>query len=438
MTAWQRFWYSPSSPWVLGMGRAVFCTVLLLDALLQQRALWARVADVFYNPILIMRPLGRPEYVTCVWLEQLWQVALLLAAVGLFTRWSMLATAVLGTYVMGLPSSFCSFSQGNHHHYNLACIILWILALSRCGDACSIDAWWSRRRPDPSPEYTWPVRLTWIGMTCMFWGAGLIKLRISGWAWILPENFSNVLIRRHYFDRSPPPTDWGLALSQYPLACSLLALMALLLEVLYPLGLLAGVWPRSRWRWAVLVPVSMALAVVGIRFLMGPGFLMPCVAHIFWWPQKLGNEPSVPRTSSRVTVWVVFWLTLAGHLFDFVKVREDFPFSSYPMFATLSRPQLSRYLLYGVSAEGSEWMLQPRLTYPPEDPTLDRISLHRTFEYMLARQQDVSEGMLDCLKRYRAIGYRMQALRLYQCHWKVNWRLEGRDNPEKTLVVEVR
>lgn len=420
------------------MGRAVFCAALLLDALQQQRALWAKVSDVFYNPTLVTRLLGRPEYATCLGLEQLWQLALALATLGLFTRFSMLAAALLGTYVMALPSSFCSFFHGNHHHYNLACIILWILAISRCGDACSLDALRSRIRPEPSPEYTWPIRLTWIGMTCMFWGAGLIKLRLSGLAWLLPENFSYVLIRRHYFDRSPPPTDWGLTLSQFPLLCSLLALLALLLEVFYPLGLLAGVWPRSRWRWAALIPASMAVGVVTIRFLMGPGFLMPCVAHIFWWPQQLGTEPAPPRASSRVSLLLVFWLTLAGHLFDFIKIRDDFPFSSYPMFATRSGPRLQRYMLYGVTSQGAEWMLQPRLTFPPEDPTLDRISLHRTFQYKLERGEDVSEGMQDCLRRFRAIGYRMEALRLYDCHWVVNARLTGRDTPEKKLVLEVR
>ncbi|MCA9775303.1 MAG: HTTM domain-containing protein [Candidatus Eremiobacteraeota bacterium] len=436
--AWYRFWYSSTSPNLLCRGRALFCGALLLDALTQERALWADISPVFFNPTILVRLVGLPTYELCLAMEYIWQIALLAATIGLFTRVSVPVAAVLGTFVMGLPSSFCSFGQGNHHHYNVACIILWVLAFSRCGDAFSVDAWRAKKKTESDGEYTWPIRMIWITLCCMFFAAGLIKLRIAGPAWVLPENLSRVLIHRHYFPRTNPPGDWGLLVSQIPWACFLIASLALFIELAYPMGLLAGVRPHSRWRWAALIPAAMVPTLVGIRVLMGPFFYMVALAHIFWWPQRIEREITPPSRRRQAIVAILLTVILTGSAFDFIFKREDFPFSWYPMFASTASPDITRYLLFGVDAEGREWILQSKETYPPEDPTLDRIALHRTFRVLLDRPDDLREGVEDCLRRYRNLGLDLKGIRLYECHWEPKLTLEGREDPERTLVVEVR
>ena len=83
-----------------------------------------------------------------------------------------------------------------------------ILALSRCGDAWSLDAVIRRRRgvaePAASGEYRWPVRMVWLLLSIVFCAAGASKLVRSGFEWITSDHFALTLIQAHYYEQKPP------------------------------------------------------------------------------------------------------------------------------------------------------------------------------------------------------------------------------------------
>ena len=68
-------------------------------------------------------------------LEAFWKFSLALACVGLFTRVSTAAAFALGLYVMAVPHNFGKVGHGD----GILILSCGILALSRCGDAWSLD-----------------------------------------------------------------------------------------------------------------------------------------------------------------------------------------------------------------------------------------------------------------------------------------------------------
>ena len=226
------------------------------------------------------------------------KLALALAAVGLFTRPALAAAFVCSVYLLGLPQNF-----GQIQHFDtLVVLVFGILAMSRAGDAWSIDAWRRSRRGAPttleSGEYTWPIRAIWVMTAVIFCSAGFSKLRHSGLQWVFSDNLAIVLIRHQYFvSDGEPLTSWGPAIAAHPWAPRLLAAISLATEVLYPLALF------SRRARMVLVPAGIAF-LVGIRLLMGPTFEPFVMCSVFWvpWTRVLAvlrrRPPITPRDRS--------------------------------------------------------------------------------------------------------------------------------------------
>ena len=436
MGVWQSFWFSPSGPRLLGVGRALVCAALWLDVAFTRRALWADLPEIFYTPAFPLQYLGTPSYALSSALEGVWKLALFCSALGLFTRFSVAVSALLGMFVLSLPYNYCGFGYAGNHHYHALELILWILAFSRCGDSFSLDALLWKRKVLPSAHYTWPVRLIWVALSSVFFLAALTKLRVSGLDWVSSDNLSGLLVRRHYFESSTPLVDWGLALSQNALGCQAFALACLLCELAYPLGMLMGLPAWSRWRWPLIFPLAMLVNLLAFRLLVGPNFWLVAVAHVFWWPPELVDQPPQPQGQSRLAVLLLILLTGSGYAWAFR--RELFPFSWYPMYSTVNRDQeLSRYVLFGVGADGGEWPLQWERSEPTGDPTLHRILMHRTFRHYGEQPQKLQQCLEDCLRRYRRLGSSLQGIRLYECHWTLHPGLEGRDSPRKVLVLEV-
>jgi hypothetical protein len=220
------------------------------------------------------------------WIQLVWKASLVLSAVGLLTRPSMLVAAALGTYLMGLPHNF-----GQTQHFDtLVVLASWAMALSHAGDACSVDAWLARRGRDvqdgrgghaevpPSPEYTWPIRFVWVAMALIFGAAGLSKVRHSGLSWIFSDSFRLLLLRQQYhISDGDPLTTWGVVVAAHPWVTHALAATAVSVELFFPLVLVSK---RIR---AVLVPAGL-LFLVGIRMLMGPTFEQFMMCYVFWVP----------------------------------------------------------------------------------------------------------------------------------------------------------
>jgi hypothetical protein len=145
-----------------------------------------------------------------------------------------------------------------------------------------VDRWLGRRRGGPSvgpsPEYRWPVRAVWLTLALVFGSAGFAKLRHGGLAWITSDNMAVLLLQHAYhFANRDPLTDWGVRLSQIPLACRAIALATVLVELGYPLSLVSA---RARR----FFPAAMVCTLLGIRLLMGPTFIQLLICNVFWIP----------------------------------------------------------------------------------------------------------------------------------------------------------
>ena len=289
ISAWSRFWFKPSSPVDLGVSRVLFFAGVFAMYAPEDFRPWGTVSDAFWLPLplftaLHLRPLS-PD--TLGVLQVVWRVALVASAVGLFTRTSMAIAALFGTYLLGLPHNF-----GQTYHFDaLLVIALGVLACSRAGDACSIDAWRNSRRPPPSGEYTWPIRAIWVAMSLVFFAAGLAKLRYGGVAWITSGNMSILLTRALYHvSDADPLTRVGLWIAGHHWLASALAASAVVTEIAFPAALV------SRRARMILVPAAIAM-LIAIRAMMGPTFGGFLVANVFWVPWQ--------AILTRVEMWTV-------------------------------------------------------------------------------------------------------------------------------------
>jgi hypothetical protein len=277
MTWWRKFWFESATPTDLGVARAMFYAGVLVMYALEDFSAWADVSRAFWMPmpvfdLLGLAPLSGPALQS---VEVMWRVALVLSALGLFTRLSTIVAAVLSFYLLGLPHNF-----GHVFHFDATLvIIMFILACSRAGDGFSIDA--VRRsgaRPAPSGEYTWPIRMSWVAISLVFFAAGLAKFRYGGIEWITSENMSILLTRAVYHTSDADPiTGIGLWIAQHPWMASTLAGVSAIVEFAYSLALF------NRRARLFFVPAAFMM-LVGIRVMMGPTFGGFLVANVFWVP----------------------------------------------------------------------------------------------------------------------------------------------------------
>lgn len=282
--AWNEFFFAPAPPLDLCLGRAVFFTLAFLYYVPQDFSEWGTITPEFWMPTAFFATFGIPPFSagTINIIEGIWKIALALAAIGLWTRIATVVAFAGGFYLLGLPHNF-----GQTQHFDtLMVIVFTILALSRAGDAWSIDALRRAARraapalpsDAPSGEYRWPVRAIWVTAALIFFAAGFSKLRHSGLTWIFSDHLAILLVRHQYYvSDGEPLTALGPVIASYPWAARGMAAVSILTELLYPLALFST---RAR---LVLVPAGIAF-LVGIRLLMGPTFEAFLICHTFWVP----------------------------------------------------------------------------------------------------------------------------------------------------------
>src|SRR5215217_5766386 len=282
---WVRFWFEPVEPLNLGLCRILFFGAFFLMYAVWWRAdysAWGEVSKSFWMPISLFEILHLPVLSSSllVVIQGIWKLSLASSCLGIFTRTSTVSSFVLGIYLLGLPHNFGKI----HHNDALVVIVLGIMAVSRCGDACSLDRllWRVRRRgdssverPRASGEYTWPVRTVWVMLALIFFAAGVSKLRHSGLEWIFSDNLANLLIRASDTHNALIPL--GAYASQYSWLPQMVAAGTVALELSYPLALFSR---RVRW---IIVP-GVFFMQVGIRIFMGVFFYEFLICNLFWIP----------------------------------------------------------------------------------------------------------------------------------------------------------
>jgi hypothetical protein len=291
---WLALWFEPAAPTNLAICRILFFGAFSMYYFRLDLRYLADAPDVLWAPIWLFHKLDLPVLPVGVlgWIQRLWKISLATSCVGLLTHFSTALAFMLGFYLLGLPQNF-----GKTNHNNALIVLLFaVLALSRCGDALSLDRLLRRRdyvhgpvsEIPPSGEYTWPVRCAWLLFALIFFAAGYAKLRNGGIAWISSDNLALLLLRgqREY----DPLIGWGAYIAKYGWLCHVLATAVVALELSYPLALV------SRRARALLVP-SVFLLQVNIALLLGPRFYEFLICHLFWvpWDTISGSVTSLWR-----------------------------------------------------------------------------------------------------------------------------------------------
>lgn len=286
---WERFWFAPKDALTLAVCRAVYFGLLCWNYLDQEFASWGTVSRALWQPIWVFEKFQRfadpvVSEQTLFVLEIIWKVALAAAAMGLLTRISTMTAFVLAFYLLGLRHNWGKAS----HDDASTVLILGILALSRCGDAFSLDALllrrFRRRGPDraddagarlplKSGEYRWPIRAIWLILAMVFFNSAVAKLRRSGFAWAWSDNLAVLMVRMNYFNN--PTTNWGIQLANLPGFGKAMGVAALAVELFFPLVLFSRI---ARW---VLVPAAF-LMQLGNKVLLGVDFTSFMFAYLFF------------------------------------------------------------------------------------------------------------------------------------------------------------
>ncbi len=300
---WEEFWFAPKDALTLGFCRLLFFGLLFWNSLDQPFAPWGDVSPAFWQPIWVFEKFHIPALSSDVLgvLEIAWKGSLALACIGLLTRFSTATAFVLGIYLLGLRHNW-----GKASHDDASTIfILLILALSRCGDAVSLDALIHRKRraaaDDTSPslplesgEYRWPIRAVWLVLSMVFFNSAVAKLRRSGLEWALSENLAVLMVRLNYFNK--PATDWGLQLANIRGFSQFMGISAIAVELFFPLVMFSRI---ARW---ILVP-SAFLMQLGNQFLLGVDFTGFMFAYVFFidWRWLLARAGLSRRSTDATT-----------------------------------------------------------------------------------------------------------------------------------------
>lgn len=295
---WNGAFFAGAPAAELGFHRILFCGAVLVFSFTHYGEVvrWPEVADVFWSPTSLFRILHLPVLPTgglsaALWL---WRLSLAFALFGLFTRTSMSLALILGFYVVGLPHNFGKIN----HNDAIVVIGLVVFALSRCGDAWSVDSVVSHARGGRDAEtgwsgqYSWPLHLCRLMLALIPFAAGIAKLRSPGFAeWVLTDNLTHLLVAHHY--THSPPSNIGLMLARYPGVGQILAGSTLVIELLAPVAVFAPLRIRT------VLAANLVAMLVGFWIMLGVFFgelITFLVVFFFPW-REVGRRLARPAAS---------------------------------------------------------------------------------------------------------------------------------------------
>ena len=203
-----------------------------------------------------------------------------------------------------------------------------------------------------------------------------------------------------------------------------------------------GLWHALGVR---LLTAELLLVLVVIGLLSAPfqglvdRFLGPVAAR-FARPPGYGMGAASAIGASLVIVALA-----GGQLADIVLSREDWPFSSYPMYSGQERDSIEWTRVYGVTATG-EIVLVPERHLRP----FDTARLHYAINGAVLHRPEQPAARDRALRTFHELyeagrragehdGPPVQALRLYIERWQLDPSLTNRDAPDqRSLLHEFR
>ena len=373
--AFSRYLREVDSAYNLAAVRIVVCSVLLgftfatEERILHQASLGTHmlVPPFGMKSILSIFP---PNAETVKWLLLSYKVLCVSALVGFGTPLSLLTTALLGTYVLGIPNFY---GKVDHYHH-----VVWfplILAFSRCSRVFSIDAVIFKNLNLASDtnlksiEYALPIRIIWLCFGVIYFFPGLWKLINAGYAYIIGNNVS-LMIQKNSIERGFEPI---LRLDALPLFSQIS-------------GLGTIVWELSFIFLVIALPYRALLASSAVLFHQGTWLMMNID---FLWHQLLllcfldfhqiytylrekcrGSLTELRQSSQSIdegkTLSQIFKLSVVqvGALILFIEIGfgvvekvSAWPFASFPTFGYEEGPTLDRVEISYVDSTGQEIFL---------------------------------------------------------------------------------
>jgi len=228
-----RFHDEKQSPLNLGIARAAVFAGLVLMVGHEELLAFGRLDDSLILPPFGWKWIAPHLPRSATFLELVYALLVIsgfLAVIGFWTRISTLVASLLGFYVLTIPQLF-----GQVVHYNHLVLFAFLLAVSPCGNAFSVDAWLRRRRlgttaelPQTSMYYAAPLKIMMLVMGIAYYFAGVWKLCRVGLRWFTPDYMRLILlIKMQEFD----PTSvqrWAL---NHPLILTLGAIFTVVFEI---------------------------------------------------------------------------------------------------------------------------------------------------------------------------------------------------------------
>lgn len=320
---WNNLWFQPWAPENLGLTRALVSGLFLWSHLSWDFSQWLRVSDAFWMPVPLIHALGIgiPSIQFVQALQRVFFVALALGFIGLFSRAAFAVTFLCALYLFGMRQSF-GFVEPAEGHF---VIMFGILAMSRCGDAFSVDNLVRRLRgrtgqiPNEVARgaYSWPVRLMQLVFVSVFFAGGIAKLRLGGAEWFLSDNLALTV---QVVDLGPF-SHW---LAGNVLLGQVLGVGALALELLSPLAFF------SRRAQIVLIP-CLFLMQVGFALTMRATFRTFFLTYAFWIPwDRLLEHCRVESGRRQALACVVLFCVIAAFV-GWTAVISPFESSVLPL-----------------------------------------------------------------------------------------------------------
>ena len=202
-------------------------------------------------------------------------VTVLLAIFGVATRFTAPIAALVSAYLLGLPNFF---SKINHGEHLLVCFCI-ILAFSRCGDACSVDAvvagarqrrWSLSCTNTRSLAYGLPIRLCWLVLGLAYFFPGLYKSWNAGDQWIDGTSLLAIAYEKLASLTTYTPT---LIIYDSPKLLAFLGIATLVFELGFIFLIL------SRRFWWLAPPIALSFHV-GLAYSIG---IVPwSIVKVFW------------------------------------------------------------------------------------------------------------------------------------------------------------
>ena len=263
----------PTDAVALGMVRAGVCSFILCQIV------FTSFSDLGRLPATLLRPVGAMQILPwrfydllltptgIITLKCLLVLSLSAATCGCLTSLTTKSSALLFVFYEGLLRSFSHFN----HDEMPAVYILFVLALTPCGDAFSWDSWRRKKAPRRSEvTYGYPILLMRLLLAWSYFSSALIKMRVSGLSYLGPDNLPALAIIHSLDNLHDTQFRWAFWLPTVRGYMPVLAAIVILWELSFPLAI---IFKRARF----------FILGVGVFFHLGTLFFM----NIFF-PYHLG------------------------------------------------------------------------------------------------------------------------------------------------------